>query len=98
MPKPLHESLINNVDDSSPVDEITVNAFTTFAKLFPQAGYDPSHMTPGQTGDENTSTDSSEAQSTGFEYAWSGIIGVVSKTSPPRAPACLFMRVPDSHD
>jgi hypothetical protein len=81
MPKVLHESLINNVDDSAPVDEITVNAFSTFSKLFPQAGYNPSDMKPGQIPDKDISTDSSKPEYEGFEYAWSGIIGVVSTTS-----------------
>ncbi|KAJ9101219.1 hypothetical protein QFC21_003438 [Naganishia friedmannii] len=76
MPKALHESLINNVDDSSPVDEITVNAFSTFSKLFPQAGYDPAGMKPGQLRDKDVTADCSQADQKGFEYAWSGIIGV----------------------
>ncbi|KAJ9110658.1 hypothetical protein QFC19_001487 [Naganishia cerealis] len=73
----LHETLINNVDDSAPMDEITVNAFTTFSKLFPQAGYNASGMQPGQIGDKDSSYDSGKPDYKGFEYAWSGIIGMI---------------------
>lgn len=75
MPKALQESLANNVDDSAPIDEVTVNAFSTFSKLFPSAGYDASHV---EATVKNAESSSEKGNSTGLEYAWSGIIGVVS--------------------
>ena len=75
MPKALQESLANNVDDSAPMDEVTKNAFSTFSKLFPSAGYDASQAAATV---EQTRSGSEARNSTGLEYAWSGIIGVVS--------------------
>lgn len=79
MPKALQESLINNVDDSAPMDAVTVNAFSTFSKLFPSAGYDPSNI---EDTVKNSKQNSEKEDTTGLEYAWSGIIGVVS--APPQ--------------
>lgn len=75
MPKSLQESLANNVDDAAPIDAVTVNAFSTFSKLFPSAGYDSSNV---EMTVKNPEQSSKEGVFTGLEYAWSGIIGVVS--------------------
>jgi hypothetical protein len=77
MPKALQESLINNVDDSKPMDEVTVNAFSTFTKLFPDAGFDASGLKIGNIPDKDVEADKREAGIKGFDYAWSGIIGMV---------------------
>lgn len=77
MPKALQQSLINNVDDSKPMDEVTVNAFSTFSKLFPNAGYDASDLKVGDIPDKDAEPDRGVVDSKGFEYAWSGIIGIV---------------------
>lgn len=78
MPKSLQQSLINNVDDSRPMDEVTVNAYSTFSKLFPSAGYDPSGLKVGEIGDKDVPRNGDKPEYKGFEYAWSGIIGMVS--------------------
>jgi hypothetical protein len=57
-------TLINSVDDSKPADEITENAMGQFAKLFAAGGWDPSLEAKGKK--------------TGHDYAWTGIIGMVS--------------------
>lgn len=77
MPKALQQSLINNVDDSMPIDEVTVNAFSTFSKLFPTAGYDVSGLKVGDIQDKDVQPERGVVDSKGFEYAWSGIIGMV---------------------
>lgn len=78
MPKALQQSLINNVDDSKPMDDVTVNAFSTFSKLFPDAGYNPSGLRVGSIPDKDVEGHASDTDTQGFEYAWSGIIGMVS--------------------
>jgi hypothetical protein len=87
MPKALQASLANNVDDSAPIDAVTVNAFSTLSKLFPKAGYDASKL---QTMAKDPEQSNSEGDSTGLEYAWSGIIGVVSSLGRTGRGLCLI--------
>lgn len=87
MPKALQASLANNVDDSAPIDDVTVNAFSTLSKLFPKAGYDASKLESTAKGSVQSD---SEGDSTGLEYAWSGIIGVVSPPEPTVCGLCLI--------
>jgi hypothetical protein len=87
MPKALQASLANNVDDSAPIDAVTVNAFSTISKLFPKAGYDASKL---QKMAKDSEQSNSQADSTGLEYAWSGIIGVVSSLGRTGRDLCLI--------
>jgi hypothetical protein len=64
MPPEVFQSIVNTVDDSGPHDAITQNALDSFVKIFPKGGW--------------TSDRSGEEGAKGFEYSWTGIIGMVS--------------------
>lgn len=59
-------SIVDTVDDSKPTDEITENAIKVYAELFHQGGWDGSMAAKGTE--------------KGYEYAWTGIIGMVCLT------------------
>jgi hypothetical protein len=60
--------IVNTVDDAAPIDAITANALAAWGKLFPQGGWDTRLEGKGAEG--------------GHEYAWTGIIGMVSALWP----------------
>lgn len=64
MPEAVRQAIINSVDDSKPSDEITENAMRQYTNLFAAGGWDPSLAAKGTK--------------EGHDYAWAGIIGMVS--------------------
>ena len=64
----LRHSLINNVDDSAPSDEVTANALAAWSDIFPAGGWDTDISHKGQQG--------------AHEYAWTGIIGMTPDAVP----------------
>jgi hypothetical protein len=64
MPTDVYQSIINCVDDSKANDVITQNALDHFVKLFPKGGWSAEGIQDGAA--------------KGYEYAWTGIIGMVS--------------------
>lgn len=64
MPPEVFQSIVNTVDDSKASDIITQNALDSFVKIFPRGGW--------------TSDQSADGGAKGFEYSWTGIIGMVS--------------------
>ena len=64
MPASLRQSITNTVDDSSPNKDITTNAYETYCSLLGKGGWNAQGIQDGKAA--------------GFEYAWTGIIGMVS--------------------
>lgn len=64
MPPEVFQSIVNTVDDSGPHEAITQNALDSFVKIFPGGGWTSDQSAPGGA--------------KGFEYSWTGIIGMVS--------------------
>ncbi|WVQ62711.1 uncharacterized protein L199_000859 [Kwoniella botswanensis] len=61
-------SIHNTVDDSSYSTEVTQNAVEQFVKLFPEGGW--------------TSDGIEEGKAKGYEYSWTGIIGMTPDSVP----------------
>lgn len=76
MPPDLRSKLINTVDDSAPLDDITRNALGEWAKLFPSGGW--------RQGSESSSEEEEEdpLESVKHDYAWTGIIGMTPDAVP----------------
>ncbi len=75
MPPTLRQSIINTVDDSSPNSDITTNAYETYCSLLGEGGWDAHGIREGKA--------------KGFEYAWTGIIGMVQLSSKEFALALV---------
>lgn len=65
IPPEVYEAIVNTVDDSGPSDILTENGLRTFAKLMPKGGWSADGFKDGNA--------------RGYEYAWSGIIGMVRR-------------------
>jgi hypothetical protein len=66
MPTEVYQSIVNCVDDSVPSDVITRNALESFVNIFPKGGWSAEGIEGGNA--------------KGLEYAWTGIIGMVSSS------------------
>lgn len=60
----IRNRIVNTVDDTAPIDAITANALSAWSNLFPNGKWDTKLESKGQPD--------------AHEYAWTGIIGMVS--------------------